>query len=137
MTMIDANTLRSLIRDVIAQEVGTHRSTPASDETIRISTDAELAAFARLVLTLAEDPAKRQAITSGTYPFRLEKSLPNGAPTSAGIGTRIDQGPITETMLARLPRGVTRLQVAPEVVVTPLAKDKARALGITIERIRK
>src|SRR5262245_11864084 len=98
--MIDANALRSLIREVIAQEVRAHPSAPAAGQVVRVASDADLSSFARLVLTLAEEPAKRQAIANGTFPFRLEGSGP--APTTVptvGSAHRIDQGPVTETML--------------------------------------
>ena len=50
--------------------------------------------------------------------------------------TRIDQGIITERNLIEMAgNGCHRLQVAPGVVMTPLAFDKARSLKIAIERI--
>ena len=37
-------------------------------------------------------------------------------------------------MLNKLPRGLAKLVLAPGVTVTPLAKDRARTLGLTFER---
>ena len=39
-------------------------------------------------------------------------------------------------MLLKLPKGTKRLQVGASVSVTPLARDKASSLGITIERMK-
>ena len=139
--MLDGNELRALIRDVIATELAaTKSSVPAVPEhRVRIASDADLAAFAKHVLTLANDPAVRSAIGNGSYRFKLETR--GGASTStaapaAGTPTRIEKGVVTETMLNKLPKGTTRLQVGAAVSVTPLARDKASSLGITIERMK-
>lgn len=153
--MIDREALRALIRDVVAAEVasaktqaarrGAAGSRPAAAETVvRIAADADLAAFARQVLALAADPAVRAAIEAGRHPFRLAGGgapAPAAGPAGAGAPrpagpARIGAGVVTEKTLAGLGRGVSVLEVGPEVAVTPLARDKARSLGITIERIR-
>src|SRR3954462_1366406 len=139
--MLDGNELRALIRDVIATELAAAKgnAAPAAGEhRVRIAKDADLAAFARQVLSLADDPAVRGTIASGSYRFKLE----GGATTSAAPGpsgsssARIDKGVVTETYLLKLPKGTQRLQVAVGVSVTPLARDKASSLGITIERMK-
>lgn len=146
--MMDKSLLRELIKSVIAEEVAAIRrpSAPAAEsrtaETVRIGSDADLVAFARKVLSLAGDPAKAKEIAAGRYPFRLEvamqpvASAPSSAPkpTPQQPSLRIDSGVVTETMLNKLPRGTARLVLAPGVTVTPLAKDRARALGLTFER---
>jgi len=152
--MIDREALRALIRDVVAAEVASAKTqaarrgaagSPAAAETVvRIAADADLAAFARQVLALAADPAVRAAIEAGRHPFRLAGGgapAPAAGPAGAGAPrpagpARIGAGVVTEKTLAGLGRGVSVLEVGPEVAVTPLARDKARSLGITIERIR-
>ena len=150
--MLDPATLRSLIREVIAAEVaavkaaakaGTAPPAPApaaapADPGVRIAGDADLAAFARQVLALAADPARRKAIEAGTYPFRLQASPPaaGARPAAAPASVRVSEGAVTETMVARLAKGTTRLEVAPGVAITPLARDAARRLNIAIERAR-
>lgn len=148
--MIDRSLLRELVKSVIAEEVAAIRK-PASTaaapearatETVRIASDADLVAFARKVLSLAGDPAKAKEIAAGRYPFRLEAaSQPSAiapaakaAPAPVAQSIRVDSGVVTETMLNKLPRGTARLVLAPGVTVTPLAKDRARALGLTFER---
>jgi hypothetical protein len=147
--MIDKSILRELVKSVIAEEVAAIRkpthNTPAPEaraaETVRIGSDADLVAFARKVLSLAGDPAKAKEIAAGRYPFRLEataQSAPSSAPApksaAAAQSIRVERGVVTETMLNKLPRGTARLVLAPGVTVTPLAKDRARALGLTFER---
>jgi hypothetical protein len=145
--MIDPALLRSLIRDVIAEEVkalkaGQKGASPASTvEPVRIASDAELAAFAKQVLTLAEAPAVKAAILAGSHPFRLATSGAGqsacGTAHQAGQSHRIDKGVITENAILKLPAGVSRLVLGPEVSVTPLAKDKAKSRNISIERTRR
>jgi hypothetical protein len=150
--MIDKNLLRDLVKSVIAEEVAAIRkSSPApapalSEERVTIASDADLIAFARRVLSLTSDPAKAKEIAAGRYPFRLAQTGPRqaAAPAPQSVAPaapaaqshRIDSGVVTEATLNRLPRGLARLQLGPGVTVTPLAKDRARTLGLTFERIK-
>jgi hypothetical protein len=148
--MLDGAELRALIRDVIETELaaarkaqGTQSAVNHHEHKVRIASDADLAAFAKQVLSLAAEPAVHKAIAAGTFPFKLEAgaspisaALPRGASTPAPAAARIDQGVVTEAALGKLPRGTTRLQIGPGVSVTPLARDKARHLGIAIERMK-
>ena len=143
--MLDGNELRALIRDVIATELAAakaERNAPvaASEEhRVRIASDGDLAAFAKQVLSLAADTSVQRKIAAGTYGFKLEGAAPGGtsaAPPPSGGSARIDKGVVTESALIKLPRGTKRLLIGAEVSVTPLARDKASSLGITIERMR-
>ncbi len=147
--MIDRSSLRDLVRLVIAEEVAAIRKPKAAppsakEERISIGSDADLVAFARRVLSLAGDPARAKEIAAGRYPFRLERaSVQQGTATpapqlalSGAQSHRIDNGVVTESTLNKLPRGLSRVLLAPGVTVTPLAKDRARALGLTFERIK-
>jgi hypothetical protein len=141
--MLDGNELRALIRDVIATELAAAKAErapagPPAEHRVRIASDADLAAFAKQVLALAADPSVQRKIAAGQYPFRLEggqAASPGAAPSSGG-SAHIDKGVVTESTLIKLPRGTRRLQIGPEVSVTPLARDKAGSLGITIERMK-
>jgi hypothetical protein len=148
--MIDKSLLRDLVKSVIAEEVAAIRkpgpAAPApqsrATDSVRIASDADLVAFARKVLSLAGDPVKAKDIAAGRYPFRLEAAAQPAAgapaaapkPAPASQSLRVERGVVTESMLNKLPRGQTRLLLAPGVTVTPLAKDRARALGLTFER---
>lgn len=153
--MIDKGLLRDLVKSVIAEEVATIRkpspggTAPAQQpvETVRIAGDADLVAFARRVLSLAGDPSKAKEIAAGRYPFRLERppvaqstsppARPAVAPaqsSSSQQSHRVESGVVTESMLNKLPRGLSKLVLAPGVTVTPLARDRARVLGLSFER---
>lgn len=142
--MLDGNELRALIRDVIAAEIAAvkRETAPAqqAEHRVRIASDADLAAFAKQVLSLAGDPATRSAIANGTYRFKLDAAAAAPAPATGASAridpVRIERGVVTETMLLKLPKGTRRLQVGASVSVTPLARDKASSLGITIERMK-
>jgi hypothetical protein len=148
--MIDKSLLRDLVKSVISEEVAAIRGSkavpaPAAEERIAIASDADLVAFARRVLSLARDPEKAKEIAAGRYPFRLaqpsaqQNSVPAQHPTPAPGAVqshRIDSGVVTEATLNKLPRGLTRLLLGPGVTVTPLAKDRARTLGLTFERTK-
>jgi uncharacterized protein (DUF58 family) len=141
--MLDGNELRALIRDVIATELAAAKTAaPAAahaEHRVRIANDADLATFAKQVLALAADANTRKKIDAGQYPFKLEggqgASSTSVAPPTGGV-TRIDKGVVTESTLIKLPRETKRLQIGPEVSVTPLARDKAGSLGIAIERMK-
>jgi hypothetical protein len=147
--MIDKSLLRDLVKSVIAEEVAAIRkpvTAPAavsSEERVTMATDSDLVAFARRVLSLASDPAKAKEIAAGRYPFRLARTAMPHTPAPTSHSTvpvaqshRIDSGVITESTLNKLPRGLSRLLLGPGVTVTPLAKDRARALGLTFERTK-
>src|SRR5437016_1426201 len=115
--MLDAATLRALIREVIAEEVAAVKAAakagtvaPVSaaaptDHPARIAGDADLAAFARQVLALASDPARRRAIEAGTYPFRLQAPTAAARPAAPAASVRVAAGVVTETMIGRLAKG--------------------------------
>ena len=149
--MIDRTLIRELVKSVIAEEVAAIRKpkaapgSAAAEERIAIANDADLIGFARRVLSLAGDPAKAKEIAAGRYPFRLDRATqasavpaPRAAPAAppAAQSHRIDSGVVTESTLNRLPRGLSQLLLGPGVTVTPLAKDRARALGLTFERMK-
>jgi len=147
--MIDKSLLRDMVKSVIAEEVAAIRKPkaasvpPAAEERVAITNGADLIAFARRVLSLAGDPAKAKEIAAGRYPFRLDRPAPQHttapAPQAAAPAAqshRIDAGVVTESTLNKLPRGLSRLLLGPGVTVTPLARDRARALGLTFERIK-
>jgi hypothetical protein len=147
--MMDRSLLRDLVKSVIAEEVAAIRrpkpapAAAATEERVAISNDADLTAFARRVLLLAGDPAKAKEIAAGRYPFRLDRpavqrnaGLASQPAAPAAQSHRIDSGIVTESTLNKLPRGLSRLLLGPGVTVTPLAKDRARTLGLTFERMK-
>ncbi len=124
-------------------------------ESVSISSDAELQAFVRRLLDLSAEPGGREALRGGRHGFRLtndggggggggggapEPAAPKpAAPKIAGGPEqrgeeRIGSGVLSETKVIGLARSGRRIVLGKRVVVTPLARDKARQLGVKLER---
>ena len=127
--MLDQATLRQLVREVIAEEVGRLQQ-DGRTETVRLDSDADLMAFARRILKL--DASERAALEAGRLAFTLERGQGPAAATSAS--TRIDKGLVTEKQVEALPKGTAILHVGKAARLTPLAKDRLRQRQIVIER---
>jgi hypothetical protein len=120
---------------------------PRSEE-ISIATDADLDRFVQRLLALAENADGRNALKSGGIKFRLAKSghrtmttpkplqrEERGQPAApSSSGHRIDKGLVAERHIVAAAKNGKKLTVARGVVVTPLARDKARQLGVVLER---
>ena len=145
--------LRQLVREVLADVIEPSAAPPSSvpradtvpsqpspapgadkdhaaEWTVRISTDEELHAFVLRVIKLADNPKLRRDLISGRARFRL-----SGTPAAAHAVThQVDKGAVTERVVAAAAAAGARLILGPRAVLTPLARDKARALGVPIER---
>jgi len=114
-------------------ETGASGRTEARTEEIAIASDADLAAFVRRLLKLAHDPKQREALEQGRLAFRLKGQQPS-EPRRGSASEHIDKGLITERTIAAAAKAGKRLVLGRRVVLTPLARDKARQLGVEIER---
>jgi len=152
--MSDSDELRALVREVIRDVLP--QGLPVT-ETVNLSTDEDLAAFVKGLLDL--DPGQREELRSGRKWFRLARpqalSVPAGA-GQAGAGhsngagqnkgaeragssapvRRIERGAVTEAVIAAAARAGERLVLGRGAVLTPLARDRARASGVQIEKER-
>jgi len=140
--MSDPEELRALVREVIRDVLP--KGLP-NTETVNLSTDEDLAAFVTRLLDLDQD--QREELRSGRKRFRLPgiSSVPqapagalNGA-ERAGDTTpvrRIERGAVTETVIKAAARAGERLVLGRGAVLTPLARDRARASGVPIEKER-
>jgi len=104
-----------------------------SVETVSLRTDADLSAFVRRLLHLFENPKHRDELRSGRLRFRL---APVAMPGSAQPAHRVEKGAVTEAMVAEAAKAGARLVLGRRAVLTPLARDRARAAGVEIERER-
>ena len=145
---LDGDALRALVREVLRDllpaDVG--RGTDPAVEVVTLRDDADLQSFVRRVATLCEDPAQRTALREGRTTFRLRAPTggagpaTHGAPGTGGGGggpagvTRVERGAVTERMVARAAAEGARLHLGRGAVLTPLARDKARRLGVTVEK---
>ena len=135
--MSDSDELRALVREVIRDVLP--QGLPVT-ETVNLSTDEDLAAFVKRLLDL--DPGQCEELRSGRKRFTLASSVPAGAPHGAeraGETTpvrRIERGAVTEAVINQAARAGQRLVLGRAAVLTPLARDRARASGVQIEKER-
>ena len=106
---------------------------PPRIEDVSIANDGELAAFVRRLLTIMEDRQQRAAVQAGRLTFRLKQTR-HETPPASPAAERIDKGLVTERKLIAAAKAGVKLVIAKGVVLTPLARDKARQLGVQIER---
>jgi hypothetical protein len=104
-------------------------------QTVSLRTDQELAAFVTRLLHLFENPRRRDDLRSGRLRFRLAPGG-GGAAGSARPVHRIDKGAVTEAAVRDAARAGARLVLGRRAVLTPLARDRARAAGVEIEKER-
>jgi hypothetical protein len=154
--MTDPDELRALVREVIRDVLPQGLSVT---ETVNLSTDEDLEAFVKRLLDL--DPAEREQLRSGRKRFRLaaaptaptaqaaqaaQTSPAPPVPAAAVSGAeraggstpvrRIERGAVTEAVINQAVRAGERLVLGRGAVLTPLARDWARASGVPIERER-
>jgi hypothetical protein len=100
-------------------------------ERVSLAGDDDLNRFVRDVLTRPD----REAILAGRVRFTLARGG-GGAPGPAAPAgaTRVERGAVTERVVAATAKAGGRLVLGPRAVLTPLAREKARALGLEIER---
>lgn len=145
----DRDVLRALIREVIRDVLPP--GGPIA-ETVNLSTDNDLAAFVTRLLELGPD--EREELRSGRKRFRLATPAtpatqpvtgghpaghPGGtghAPAAAAGIRRVERGAVTERVIAAAAQAGERLVLGPGAVLTPLARDRARASGVRIEKER-
>ena len=142
--MNELEELRALVREVIRDVLP--KGLPVT-ETVNLSTDVDLAAFVKRLLDLPPD--QREELRSGRKRFSLAvppasqgPPVPAGAPNGAeraGESTpvrRIERGAVTEAVVRAAARAGERLVLGRGAVLTPLARDRARASGVQIEKER-
>ena len=135
-----SETVRAIIREVLAEELQRVRARPqAREERVSIASDADLALFVARLLDLARDADARRDIEEKRHVFRLAPTERGAAPAKPAapqsrIEPRIEAGMVSERQIDALPPGATRLVIGRSVRLTPLARDRARARGITVER---
>ena len=118
--------LRGLVREVLKEAMVNRVASKQGTEAVRIGTDAELQAFvARL-----SSPGVIETVRAGKLRFALAQTA--HVSTSAGD---VVEGVISEQKISALAAKGT-LILGSTAVLTPLARDRARKLGLKIERRR-
>lgn len=139
--------VRAVLRDVLPVGTATAASGGARsfDGEVSLRTDADLAAFVRRVAALCEDSAQRAELQAGRHRFRLVRPAGgvDGLDGLDGLDSergdrrdthRVDRGAVTERAVKQAATEGKRLIVGRRAVLTPLARDKARTLGVVIEK---
>jgi hypothetical protein len=150
--------IREVIRDVLPQGL-------PDIETVNLSTDEDLATFVARLLDLDPEareelragrkefrlavPSHPQTPQAPSVTQTASVPAPSGGNGvhgrngltavngSAGPATRrIERGAVTEKMVRDAARAGERLVLGPGAVLTPLARDRARASGVEISRER-
>jgi hypothetical protein len=152
--------LRELIREVIRDVLP--KGLPAT-EMVNLSTDEDLAAFVTRLLDLDPETREdlragrkrfRLAVPPGPQAPPVAASLSTPVPAAApgvhgsnganghmavsgsgdGPARRIERGAVTEKVVRDAARAGQRLVLGPRAVLTPLARDRARASGVEIDK---
>jgi len=129
--------VRAILEEALSSGDRVAASPLSTDPTtiqVHIQTDADLAAFVHKVLDLVVDPAKTHAIREGRLRFVMDHAAPALGPSAGGEVLRLRGEALTEKKLSALPPGTTRIVLERGAVVTPLARERARQIGITLER---
>lgn len=135
-----SETVRAIIREVLAEELQRFKARPeVREERVAIASDADLADFVGRLLELTRDGAARRDIEEKRHVFRLAPGPLQGERRAspampAAQPRRIEAGMVSERQIDALPPGTTQLLIGASVRLTPLARDRARARGITLER---
>jgi hypothetical protein len=143
-----SESVRAIIREVLAEELqrfkagsgaGVAPRPQVREERVTIASDSDLAAFVARLLELTRDGQARREIEDQRHVFRL---APGPAPSERAASparpvvhaARIDKGMVSERQIDALPPGTSQLVIGKSVRLTPLARDRARARGINLER---
>jgi hypothetical protein len=101
---------------------------------VRLETDADVREFALEIVRLADNPARRRDLLTGRLTFTLARR--DGGEAAATSERRIETGAVTERAVQSAAKAGQRLVLGPRAVLTPLARDRALALGVPIENER-
>lgn len=158
MSGLSSNEIRQLVREALRELLPATKTKPATATggslparlraalgtpkpqpvEVRIDTPADLNAFARDLLQLQEDV--KIGVLSGKVQFGLAPrngDVPGVAASAAPRSPhQISKGVVTELMVAEIGKSHDRLIIGKGVVVTPLARDRAREVKLEIVRDR-
>lgn len=127
-------------------------------EKVRLASDRDLDAFVRRIVALSSNPRTRAQLVAGQLRFTLADGQAGGlaggpagvqagvqaggwtaagtAPRGGGPAHRVERGAVTERTVVEAAERGQRLLLGRRAVLTPLARDRARTLGVPIEKER-
>lgn len=156
---VDSEELRALVRQVLREALPSSRagmdvdvpvdgtSNVNTGQLVRVESDDDLAELVRAVAVACADPVRRAELAADGGGYRLERAespLPAETATAETATAepaeaeqppvRVERGAVTERHVRQAERAGGRVVAAPGVVVTPLARDRARSGGVRIDR---
>ena len=142
--------LAQIVREVLAEELTrlrkTKRGTAESGErreiTVAVNDDGDLQDLVRRIIAVCEQPGELARLKAGKIVFRLSgaktgETTANAPPAASGAAARIESGLLTERQVDRLAPGTKSVVLGKAVRTTPLARDRLRQRGISIERMER
>lgn len=143
---VDSGQLRAMIRELIRESLpllgaqktvtrGTHEIRP-----VQLTSDTELNSFVRSIIGILDDPREAPRLRTGAITFRLAAREHTVEPTAPERGTpndklvRLDRGAVTEKVVNTAAAQGDRIVITGRAVLTPLARDAARRLGVDITK---
>lgn len=144
--------IAAIVREVLAEELARIRKEKGPGGTLRpaeqqsreigvtIAGDADLQGLVRRVIAMTEDPVQHAQLKDGKIVFRLtgttgsKGSSPPPPQAGAGSTERFEHGLLTERQVDRLAPQTKTVIIGKKVRTTPLARDRLRQRGISIER---
>jgi len=142
--------VRDLLRDALAKS-NHGKAVGAMPHTrqVKLATDKDVADFVTLLIGMIDDPATGKAVRNGDVTFTVAGNTPAAAPPARNTAqpaivpaapspensTSTLGGIVTEARINKL-AGPGTILLSPDAVITPLARDRARSLGLKFERKR-
>jgi hypothetical protein len=142
--------LAQIVREVLAEELarlgktkrGTAEAGASREITVAVADDKDLQDLVRRIIALCEQPEELQRLKSGKIVFRLSgmktgQTTADAPPAASGAAAHIENGLLTERQVDRLAPGTKTVVLGKAVRTTPLARDRLRQRGISIERMER
>jgi hypothetical protein len=126
-----SNELRGLVREVLRETLANRVAPVQGFEVISIASDAELQAF----INRLASPGVIETVRTGKLRFTLARDAAVQSVVSSPINGDVIEGVISEQRVESF-AGRGTLILGPTAVLTPLARDRLRKLGLKIERRR-
>lgn len=161
---IDREELRSLVRQALKDALGASAATAVAPSepaaraggfagqmraalangrpaklAVALRTAAELDRFARDILEAGEQDDLKKAIIAGEIRFEIARGATDerpaaGKPAGGAGAFQMKSGVLSETRVVEIARNHSRILLGGDVVLTPLARDKARELKVELVR---
>lgn len=156
---VDRDELRALVRQVLKESIGSAAGAEAKPQPggfpaalreamragdparVRVSaaSGTDLEDFARSIAQACEQPELKTAIMSGRIRFEPSGKPDNAVRAQANPPARqgsyhMTDGVLSEARVVEIGRSHERIVIGADVVLTPLAKDKAREIKLELVR---